>query len=63
MASFVDNLVAEVRKVLAGSDLKELVAKLNKHEEQLSQVELSVLDTMIECLDMTSHSLGVLAAL
>lgn len=63
MASFVNGLVADVRKVPVEIELKELVTRLNENEKQLSRTELSVLDTMIECLDVTSHSLGVLAAL
>ena len=63
MASLVDGLVAEVRKVGGDGDLKELVSRLNQNEELLSKVDLPVLDTMIECLELPIHSLGVLAAL
>lgn len=63
MASFVDSIVAEVRKVPPDGDYKELAVKLKQYEEQLSKVDLAVLDTMIECLDPSTHSLGVLAAL
>ncbi len=63
MASFIDSLVADVRKVPREGDFKELATRLNQCDEQLSKAELSVLDTMIECLDMNAHSLGVLAAL
>lgn len=63
MASFVDSLVADVRKVQGEGEFQELVARLNQCEEQLSKVEVSVLDTMIECLDVSTHSLGVMAAL
>ena len=63
MATFINGLVADVRKVPVELDIKDLVGRLNDSEEQLSRTELSVLDTMIECLDVTSHSLGVLAAL
>ena len=63
MASFVDNLVASVRKVSGEGEFQELTVRLNQCEEQLSKVELPVLDTMIECLGVSTHSLGVLAAL
>lgn len=63
MASFVDTLVADVRKVPRDGDFKDLASRLNQCEEQLSKAELSVLDTIVECLDMNAHSLGVLAAL
>lgn len=63
MASFVDSLVADVRKVQGEGEFQELVARLNQCEEQLSKVEVSVLDTMVECLDVSTHSLGVMAAL
>lgn len=63
MASFVDSLVADVRKVPAEGGFQELATKLNQCEEQLAKMELRVLDTMIECLDASTHSLGVLAAL
>lgn len=63
MASLVDSLVAEVRKVPADGNFGELTARLNHNVEQLSKMDLSVLDTMIECLDVSTHSLGVLAAL
>lgn len=63
MATFINSLVADVRKVPAEIAMKDLVTRLNDSQEQLSRTDLSVLDTMIECLDVTSHSLGVLAAL
>lgn len=63
MASFVDSLVADIRKVPSEGNFKELAAKLAQYEEQLSKVDVSVLDTMVECLDVSSHSLGVMAAL
>jgi hypothetical protein len=66
MALIVDNLVAEVRKasVVVPGEWKDLAVKLNQCEEQLSKVEpAAVLDTMVECLQLPTHSLGVLAAL
>lgn len=63
MATFINGLVADVRKVPGELDIKDLVSRLNESEEQLSRTEPSVLNTMIECLDVTLHSLGVLAAL
>ena len=63
MASTVDNLVADIRKVSEKAELKEIAAKLISQEEHLANAELSMLDTMIECLDVSTHSLGVLAAL
>lgn len=63
MASLVDNLVADVRKVSAEGEWKELAVKLNQCGDQLSKVDLPVLDTMIECLEIPTHSLGVMAAL
>ena len=63
MANFINGLVADVRKVPGEVSVKDLVSRLKESEEQLSKTELPVLDTMIECLDMTTHSLGVMAAL
>ena len=63
MASVVDNLVAEVRKATCDKEWKELAVKLNQYEEQLSKLDLPALDAMIECLEVSVHSLGVLAAL
>ena len=63
MASFIDSLVADIRKVSEESEMKELAAKLISQEEQLNKVEVSMLDTIIECLDINSHTLGILAAL
>lgn len=63
MATTVDGLVADIRKVSEKTELKEIAAKLISQEEELANVELSMLDTMIECLDVSTHSLGVMAAL
>ena len=63
MASFVDNIVSEIRKVPAEGDYKTLAEKLNQYADQLSKVDHSVLDNIIDCLDITTHSLGVLAVL
>lgn len=63
MASSVDSLVAEIRKISAEGEWKELAVRLNQCGEQLSKVDLPVLDTMIECLEVPTHSLGVMAAL
>ncbi len=63
MASFVDNIVSEIRKVPAGGDYKALATKLKQYADQLSKTELSVLDNILDCLDITTHSLGVLTVL
>ncbi len=63
MATFVDTLVADIRKVSGDLELKELAGKLVAQEEQLSKLEISMLDTMIECLDINFHTLGIMAAL
>ena len=58
-----DSLVADIRKMSADADFKSLVTKLESNEENIAQLNNSVLDTMIECLDVRNHSLGVMAAL
>lgn len=63
MASSTDALVADIRRYSADSDFKGLVSLLQQQEESLAQTDSAVLDTMIECLDSSSHCLGVLAAL
>lgn len=63
MASFIDSLVADIRKVPLEGDYKELSSRLNQREEQLSKLDISLLDTMMECLDASVHSLGMQAAL
>ena len=63
MASSTDALVADIRKYSADGDFKGLVALLQQQEESLAQANPAVLDTMIDCLDSSSHCLGVLAAL
>ena len=63
MASVVDNLVADIRKCSGDSGMKELADKLLSQEDQLSKMEISMLDSIIECLDIGSHTLGVMAAL
>jgi len=63
MASTVDNLVADIRKCSGDSEMKELADKLISQEEQLCKLEISMLDTMIECLDISAHTLGIMAAL
>ena len=63
MSISTDTLVADIQKMSADSDFKSLITKLESSEEHIAQLSNGVLDTMIECLDMRNHSLGVMAAL
>ena len=63
MSVSTDSLVADIRKMSGDADFKSLITKLDSSEEHISQLNNTVLDTMIECLDMRNHSLGVMAAL
>ena len=63
MAVSTDTLVADIRKHSEDESFKILSVILQRHEEALAQTDMAVLDTMIECLDMRNHSLGVLAAM
>lgn len=40
-----------------------MATQLDKYTDQLAQTDCSVLDTMIECLDIKVHSLGIMALL
>lgn len=63
MASSTDALVADITKYSKENNFKDLADLLKGHESGLADTDPSVLDTMIECLNSSSHSLGVLAAL
>lgn len=63
MSVSTDSLVADIRKMSADSDFDSLMTKLDSSQEHIAQLNNPVLDTMIECLDMRNHSLGVMAAL
>ena len=63
MSVSTDSLVADIRKMSGDADFKSLITKLESCEEHIAQLTNAVLDTMIECLDMRNHSLGVMSAL
>ena len=63
MSMTTDSLVADIRKMSNESDFKTLITKLESSQEHIAQLSNAVLDTVIECLDVRNHSLGVMAAL
>lgn len=63
MALSVDHLVADIRKLSMEREYASLATQLDKYSDQLAQTDCSVLDTMIECLDIKVHSLGIMALL
>ncbi len=63
MSMTTDSLVADIRKMSGDSDFKTLITKLESSQEHVAQLSNAVLDTVIECLDVRNHSLGVMAAL
>lgn len=63
MASSTDALVADIRKYSIGGDFKGLVALLQQQSEVLSQTDPPYLDTITDCLDASTHCLGLLAVL
>jgi hypothetical protein len=63
MSMTTDSLVADIRKMSGDSDFKTLITKLESSQEHIAQLSNAVLDTVIECLDVRNHSLGVMAAL
>lgn len=63
MALSVDHLVADIRKLSMEREYVSLATQLDKYTDQLAQTDCSVLDTMIECLDIKVHSLGIMALL
>ena len=63
MSVSTDSLVADIRKMSSDADFKSLITKLESSEEHIAQLNNAVLDTMIECMDVRNHSLGILAAL
>lgn len=63
MALSVDHLVADIRKLSMEREYANLATQLDKYSDQLAQTDCSVLDTMIECLDIKVHSLGIMALL
>ena len=63
MSMTTDSLVADIRKMSNESDFKTLITKLESSQKHIAQLSNAVLDTVIECLDVRNHSLGVMAAL
>ena len=59
----MDQLVGDIRRLSSEGDFKALATQLQTSSDQINQMDKAVLDTVIDCLDVKSHSLGVMAAL
>ena len=59
----MDRLVSDIRRLSSDGDFKSLSGQLQGSMDQISSMDISVLDSIIDCLDSRQHSLGVMAAL
>lgn len=55
--------MSDVRRLSSSGDFKALATQLQSAADQIAATDVSVLDSVIECLDCRQHSLGVMAAL